>query len=65
MNVVELLIGVSSVLASILAMWLALPRDGQVRGFLRSDTMQASYAVIVLGIFAFGVVNIVTGLVPG
>jgi hypothetical protein len=64
MNVAEVLLGLGTVAASILALWIALPRDGQVRRWLRGETMQALYAVMVLSIFAFGVVYIVTGMVP-
>jgi hypothetical protein len=65
MNVIELLIGAVAILAGILLWWLAMPRDGQVRWWLGGDAMQASYAVAVLSILAFGMANIVTGLVPG
>jgi hypothetical protein len=41
MNLQEILLGVCLVVASSLAFWIALPRDGQVRPFLRSDTLQA------------------------
>ncbi len=64
MNVVEVLIGLGAVAASVLAWWVGLPSGGQVRSWLRSDTRQALYAVMVLSIFAYGMANIVTGLVP-
>jgi hypothetical protein len=64
MNVVEVLIGSGAIVASILALWIALPSGGQMRGWLRSDTRQALYAVMVLAIFAYGMTHIVTGLVP-
>jgi hypothetical protein len=65
MNVLEVLIGLGAIVASVVALWVALPRDGgQVRGWLHSDTRQALYAVMVLSIFAYGITNIVTGLVP-
>ena len=64
MNVVEVLVGLGALVASALALWVALPSTGQVRGWLRSDTRQALYAVMVLAIFAYGMTNIVTGLVP-
>jgi hypothetical protein len=64
MNFVEILVGVGAVLLSGLALWVALPTGGQVRSWLRGDTNQALYAVMVLSIFAYGIVNIVTGLVP-
>ena len=52
------------VVASSLAFWIALPRDGLVRPFLRNDDVQAYYAVVVLGLFSVGLVNIITGLAP-
>ena len=58
----ELALGAASVVAACLAMWLALPRDGQVRWFLRNDQVQAYYAVVVLGAFALGLVNLTRGL---
>jgi hypothetical protein len=64
MNVLEILIGLGAIAASVLALWIALPRDGQIRAWLRGDTRQALYAVMVLSIFAYGMANIVTGLVP-
>jgi hypothetical protein len=63
-NVVEVLIGVVAIVVSVLALWIALPKGGQVRSWLRSHTRQALYAVMVLSIFAYGMTNIVTGLVP-
>ena len=65
MNIGELLFGIGLVAASILGFWIALPRDGQVRPFLRNDQAQAYFAVSVLGALAIGVINIITGLVPG
>jgi hypothetical protein len=64
MNVVEFLIGVGAVVVAVLALWIALPKEGQVRRWLQNDTNQALYAVMVLSIFAYGLANIVTGLVP-
>ena len=64
MNLQELLLGVCLVVASGLALWIALPRDGLVRPFLRNDDVQAYYAVVVLGLLSVGLVNIITGLVP-
>lgn len=65
MDIRELLIGLGFLVVGIFALWVALPRDGQVRGFLRSDAVQSYYAVVVLGIIAVGLVNIVRGFVPG
>jgi hypothetical protein len=65
MNLGEILLGVSLVVASSLAFWSALPRDGQVRSFVRNDTVQAYFTVAVLLIFMVGLANIVTGIWPG
>jgi hypothetical protein len=64
MNVLEILVGVGAIIASGLALWVAMPTDGQARGWLQGDTRQSLYAVMVLSIFAYGIANIVTGLVP-
>jgi hypothetical protein len=44
------------------AFWLALPRDGKVRSFLRNDQVQAYYTVAIVALLAGGVINIVLGL---
>jgi hypothetical protein len=64
MNVVEILIGVGAVFVSGLALWVALPTGGKARDWLQGDTRQSLYAVMVLSIFAYGIANVVTGLVP-
>jgi hypothetical protein len=58
----DLLIGVGFLVFAGLAFWVALPRDGQVRSFLRNDHVQAYFTVAILGAIAFGLVNIFTGL---
>jgi hypothetical protein len=63
MNAGAIVLGVCLVVASILALWIALPRDGQVRWFLRNDYAQAYYAVSTLGLFSMGLANIVASLV--
>ena len=60
MNIGRLLFGIALLVRSLGALWLALPRGRQVRPFLRSDTVQAYFTVVVLGAFALGIVNIVT-----
>jgi hypothetical protein len=66
MDLGELLLGVVMVAASVGALWFALPKeDGQVRPFLRSEHAQSYFAVVILSMFALGMVNIVTGIVPG
>jgi hypothetical protein len=61
----EILLGIGLVAASALAFWIALPRDGQVRPFLRSDSAQAYTAVFIIGAMGLGLISIVAGLVPG
>ena len=46
----------------ILGFFIAMPRDGQVRSFLRNDDVQAYYTVTMIALVAFGAVNVVTGL---
>ncbi|MGE0853576.1 MAG: hypothetical protein AB7O44_28850 [Hyphomicrobiaceae bacterium] len=66
MDIGELVFGIVMVAVSLCAFWFSLPKeDGQVRPFLRSDHAQSYFAVVILGMFALGIVNIVTGLVPG
>ena len=60
----ELLLGLAAVAASVFALWVALPREGEVRHFLRSDSVQAIYTIAILGIFTWGAVYIATGLIP-
>ena len=64
MDLGEILLGLCLVAASIVGLWIALPREGVVVGFLRNDTVQAYYSVVVLGSFALGLVYITKGLVP-
>ena len=59
----ELLVGAVLLIASAVAFWLALPRGGQVRSFLRNDQAQAYYAVGVLVGSVLGLVNVVVGLI--
>jgi hypothetical protein len=60
----EVLLGVILVAASGFAFWSALPRDGKVRPFLRNEHAQTYFCVVTIAAFAFGIVNIVIGLVP-
>jgi hypothetical protein len=58
----QVIAGLGLVVASVLGFWIALPRDGHVRGFLRSDHIQAYYTVTLLGAFVIGVLNLGLGL---
>jgi hypothetical protein len=55
----QLLFGVSLVFASVLALLVALPRNGQVVRFLRSDFLQSYYVASILGAFVVGSIMIV------
>ncbi len=59
----EFLVGAVLLVASGLAFWFALPRDGKVRGYLRNDKVQAYYTVAILGAFVLGLLNVVLGLI--
>jgi hypothetical protein len=66
-NCVELLLGLSLTVASLLAFYVALPRGGQVAKFLRNDHVQSYFVVLVLGAFVIGSLSLVaslTGLDP-
>jgi sterol desaturase/sphingolipid hydroxylase (fatty acid hydroxylase superfamily) len=54
----HLFVGAILVVGFGLAFWLALPRDGKVRSFLRNDQVQAYYAVPVVSLLAGGVVSL-------
>jgi len=58
----EFLFGLSLIVGSILGFWIALPRRGQVRGFLRNDHIQAYYTVALIGAFIIGLLNLGLGL---
>jgi hypothetical protein len=65
MNFAELAIGVGALVLAFLALWVALPGpDRKVKRWLVGDWPQAGYVVAILGIAAFGLVNIITGVVP-
>jgi hypothetical protein len=42
--------------------WIALPRRGQVRSFLKSDEAQAYFTVAIIVLVAFGGVNLFRGI---
>ena len=54
--------GVGALLLGALAFWIALPRRGQVRRFLKSDAVQAYYTVAIIVLVAFGGVNLFRGI---
>jgi hypothetical protein len=61
----DLFVGAILLIACGLAFWIALPRDGKVRSFLRNDHVQAYYAVGVVSLLVGGVVSVIqTGCRP-
>lgn len=59
----QFLIGVVLFAISCLAFWHALPKDGQVRGYLPNDAVQAYYAVLLIGGLVGGSLLIILGAV--
>ena len=57
------LVGVMLLVASVVAIWFALPKGGEVSSFLRNDQVQAYYAVAILGALIMGLLYTVLGLV--
>jgi len=64
MDLGEILLGICLLAASIAGLWIALPREGVVVGFLRSDAVQSYYSVVLLSLMALGLVYIIKGVVP-
>jgi hypothetical protein len=62
MVAVELLVGAAFLIASVSAFWFALPRHGEVRGYLRNEHVQAYYSVALVVGFIVGVVGLMRGL---
>ena len=62
MAVFELIVGVILVAASVFALVIALPKDGEVRPFLRNEHAQAYYTIVIMGAFVYGVVNLFAGV---
>ena len=50
-------------IASVVGFWLALPLDGEVRGFLRNDNAQAYYTLAIIAGFAGGLLYTVLSLI--
>ena len=61
MVAVELLVGAIFLIVSVSAFWFALPRDGEVRGYLRNEQVQAYYTVVLVVGFVVGVGSLVLG----
>lgn len=59
----QFLAGTILLIAFGLAFWLALPRDGKVRSFLRNEQVQAYYTVAMLAALFGGILNVVLGLI--
>jgi membrane protein YqaA with SNARE-associated domain len=58
----QFLAGTILLIAFGLAFWLALPRDGKVRSFLRNEQVQAYYTVALIAALSGGILNVVLGL---
>jgi hypothetical protein len=59
---VDILFGISLIVASALALYLALPSGGRVVRFLRSDAAQSYYVVALLAAFVAGALIVVVSL---
>lgn len=59
----ELVVGATLLVAFGVAVWLALPKGGEVRRYLRNDQVQAYYAVAILGALVMGLLYTALGLV--
>ena len=57
-----LVFGAASLVIGLLGFWVALPRGGKVRSFLRNDDVQAYYVVIMIVLIAMGAVSVMSGL---
>jgi hypothetical protein len=62
MAAVELIVGGILVAASVFALMIALPKDGEVRSLLRNEHAQAYYAIAIIGAFVYGMVNLFVGV---
>lgn len=56
------LVGIALLAISVMAFYIAIPRNGRVVRFLRSDTVQSLYATGMLVAFFMGAVFLVAGL---
>jgi hypothetical protein len=54
--------GAGALLLGALAFWIALPRRGQVRSFLKGEAAQAYFTVAIIVLVAFGGVNLFRGI---
>lgn len=59
----ELVGGAILLTVSVLAWWFALPKDGQVRAFMRNDQVQSYYVVAFIGGLVFGILNVALGAI--
>lgn len=58
----EFVAGTILMAISALGFWIALPKGGQVRTFLRNDEVQSYYTVAVICAFAYGAVNVLVAV---
>jgi len=57
----QLIAGIVLVAVSLLGFWVALPRDGEARHFLRNDHVQSYYAIAIIGAFFTGLIFVILG----
>ena len=62
MAAVELIVGGILIAASVFLFMIALPKDGEVRSFLRNEHVQAYYTIAIIGTFVYGAVNLFVGI---
>ena len=55
-------LGAVLIVISLVALWGALPRNGEVRPFLRGDGLQATYTLAMIAALTFGILALVVGL---
>jgi hypothetical protein len=56
------IMGIALLAISVVAFYIAIPRDGHIVRFLRSDTLQSLYTTGILVAFYLGAVFLVIGL---
>lgn len=55
-------LGAVLIVVSLVALWRALPRNGEVRPFLRTDGLQSTYTLAMIAALTFGILALAVGL---